>query len=133
MYGKRDWESLMLDLELMQNEQIQPSQDEIAEFNNKLSIPDAETHQLIRQAISKMATDQWISGDVEFEMLFVVGEEFNPDNGGWADNMQPFQKYAVWKLVTNAVHAVLQDSPEVYLVEIVELPFGLVPIELNMN
>jgi hypothetical protein len=118
-FTKADWEQMLTDLQKLQTEEIKPSQEDIDYFNKMTAMSGEEAHDITRMLISALAESGFITADVETEMLFCVGEKYNPQNGGWADGIQPFQKYAIIRML----RAVLLpfDVVEVSILDVIEL------------
>jgi len=118
-FTKADWETMLSELQRLQSDEIKPTQEDIDYFNKAVAMAGEDAHEVTRMLISTMAESGFITADVETEMLFCVGEKYNPHNGGWADGIQPFQKYAIIRML-RAVLLPL-DVVEVSIVDVIEI------------
>jgi hypothetical protein len=96
MFRKRDWEEC---LKLAQEDAGSKTQAELEELDAILTVPSVSEHNGMKSVTIWGAENKVISADVETELLFIIGEEFNPDNGGWADRMNTAQKYVAFMIV----------------------------------
>jgi len=77
----------------------------------------------LREIASWAAEHEAITGDVEQEMLFALGDSWNRHNGGWRDRIGFAQKVCVMHLLTEMLKWKIQsESVGIMIIEIGQHP-----------
>jgi hypothetical protein len=125
MLRKRDFER---GLDFIQDQVSEWTQRRIDKTNELLSLEEG-TWDKFKEMTEFAAENAIISGDVENEIDFILGETWNPHNGGWADRMNTSQKIIV-ACIMKTLHDLIIGHDEILVIEIVP---NAIPFIMSMN